>query len=83
MDLIELQDRASKCELCDLSKDRITSVFAKGNPYAKLMICGMCPGPDENDEHNNMGWPFVGRAGKGPWRCAKCFVADHGGWHAN
>ena len=64
MDLIELQDEASKCKLCNLSKDRNVPVFAKGNPYSKIMICGMCPGPDENSSTNKMGWPFVGRAGK-------------------
>lgn len=64
MNLIELQDVAAKCELCNLYEGRKVPVFAKGNPFAKIMICGMCPGPDENDFTNNMGWPFVGRAGK-------------------
>jgi len=64
MNLIDLQDEAAKCELCNLSKDRKVAVFAKGNPFAKIMICGMCPGPDENDPINNVGWPFIGRAGR-------------------
>ena len=64
MNLIELQDFAAKCTNCELHKDRITPVFAKGNPDAEIMICGMCPGPDENSEDNNNGWPFIGRAGQ-------------------
>ena len=64
MGLEELQEEAAKCQLCSLAKDRITPVFAKGNPFAKIMICGMCPGPDENDPINKMGWPFIGKSGK-------------------
>lgn len=63
MNLIELQDAAACCTACDLHRDRITPVFAKGNPYAKIMLCGMCPGPDENSKANSNGWPFIGRAG--------------------
>lgn len=64
MDLNKLQDMAGKCELCSLCKTRQTPVFAKGNPFSSIMICGMCPGRDENSLNNEMGWPFVGRAGK-------------------
>lgn len=64
MTLDELQDAAAKCTLCNLHKDRIASVFAKGSPDAKIMVCGMCPGPDENSIDNDPGWPFIGRAGR-------------------
>lgn len=64
MNLGELQDLAAQCNLCDLCKDRKAPVFAKGNPFSDIMLCGMCPGPDENDERNEQGWPFIGRAGK-------------------
>jgi DNA polymerase len=64
MDLIELQDTAAKCRECELCENRKMAVFAKGSPDAKIMICGMCPGPDENEPDNAQGWPFVGRAGQ-------------------
>ena len=60
MNLQELQHTASVCTQCDLYKGRIKPVFAKGNPEAKIMICGMVPADDEN----RSGIPFVGRAGK-------------------
>jgi DNA polymerase len=64
MDLIELQNRAATCSLCDLHVNRETPVFAKGSSKAKIMICGMCPGRDENSSNNKLGVPFIGRAGK-------------------
>lgn len=64
MNLSKLQDSAAECTLCELSNNRVNPVFAKGNPFAKLMLCGMCPGPDENSIDNEMGWPFVGKAGR-------------------
>lgn len=60
MNLTELQNIADSCELCELHTGRIKPVFAKGNPEANIMICGMCPGPEEN----KIGKPFVGRAGE-------------------
>lgn len=60
MDLETLQQLAAECTLCELHKGRINPVFAKGNPNAKVMICGMVPA----DEENKVGLPFVGRAGK-------------------
>lgn len=64
MSLEELQEAAATCQLCGLAKNRKASVFAKGNPFAKIMVCGMCPGPDENNPINKMGWPFIGKSGK-------------------
>ena len=64
MDLIKLQDAAACCTDCELHVNRQVPVFAKGSPDASIMICGMCPGPDENDPSNAKGWPFIGRAGQ-------------------
>ena len=60
MDLKELQEISSVCRLCELHHNRNKAVFAKGDPFSSVMVCGMCPGPDENE----IGIPFVGAAGK-------------------
>ena len=60
MDLQTVQDTAAKCILCDLCEGRNKPVFGRGNLNADIVICGMCPGPDEN----KAGLPFVGTAGK-------------------
>ncbi len=64
MDLHELGGYISNCEGCSLHVDRKVPVVSKGSLNAKIMICGMCPGPDENDLNNYDGLPFIGRAGK-------------------
>lgn len=46
---------------CELWQRRNKAVFARGNPNTQIMICGMCPGPDENKE----GYPFVEYAAAG------------------
>ena len=60
MDLQEVIDEAARCSQCELHTRREVPVFSKGSPDASLMVCGMCPGPEEN----KCGVPFVGRAGK-------------------
>jgi uracil-DNA glycosylase family 4 len=60
MNLDLLEKAAAECTACSLHSGRINPVFAKGNPKAKIMICGMVPADDEN----NVGLPFVGRAGQ-------------------
>jgi DNA polymerase len=60
MDLITLYYMAAECTACSLHEGRLLPVFDKGNPTAKLLICGMVPA----DEENKVGIPFVGRAGK-------------------
>ncbi len=60
MNLQTVQDTAATCELCGLCENRIKSVFSRGSSGADIVVCGMCPGPDENKE----GFPFVGTAGK-------------------
>lgn len=58
--LTSLQRRVSQCEACPLHKTRAQTVFARGNPTAKLMIVGEAPGFYEDKQ----GLPFVGKAGK-------------------
>jgi len=60
MEFQELVDAASTCCQCDLYKNRNVPVFSKGNPKADIIICGMCPGPKENEK----GVPFVGKSGQ-------------------
>ena len=60
MNLQELELTAASCQLCDLCKGRVKPVFAKGYRESDILICGMCPGRDENF----VGYPFVGKAGK-------------------
>lgn len=47
-------------DLCDLKKGARNTVFADGNPAARVLILGEAPGRDEDQE----GLPFVGRAGQ-------------------
>jgi DNA polymerase len=47
-------------DLCDLKKGARNTVFADGNPAARVLILGEAPGADEDRE----GRPFVGRAGQ-------------------
>jgi uracil-DNA glycosylase len=47
-------------DLCDLKKGARNTVFADGNPKARVLILGEAPGADEDRE----GRPFVGRAGQ-------------------
>jgi DNA polymerase len=60
MDLKELEYKASICRACELYKNQNKPVFAKGNEASKVIVCGMCPGPEEN----KVGVPFVGDAGQ-------------------
>ncbi len=47
-------------DLCELKRGAKTTVFADGNPAARVMIIGEAPGRDEDMQ----GKPFVGRAGQ-------------------
>lgn len=55
-----IKDIAATCTLCELHKNRIQPVFAKGDHSSRIMVCGMVPAHEENA----VGIPFVGRAGK-------------------
>jgi DNA polymerase len=58
--LPELKAALSAFDLCDLKKGARNTVFADGNPKARVLVLGEAPGADEDRE----GRPFVGRAGQ-------------------
>ena len=60
MDLPALRDSIAAFELCELKKGARTTVFANGNPMARVMILGDAPGREED----HAGLPFVGDAGQ-------------------
>jgi len=57
--LVQLAADVSLCVRCPLHHTRTQTVFARGNPDAKLMIIGEAPGFYEDQQ----GLPFVGQAG--------------------
>lgn len=58
--LQSLEEKLENCYLCGLSRERIRTVFGKGNPNTGIMIIGESPGEDD-DVH---GEPFVGAVGE-------------------
>ena len=58
--LQQLATEVAACTRCPLHQTRSQTVFARGNPQAKLMIIGEAPGFPEDHE----GLPFVGVAGR-------------------
>jgi uracil-DNA glycosylase family 4 len=58
--LAELAQQCAQCQRCKLHSGRTLSVFADGNPYARLMVIGEGPGHYEDQS----GIPFVGKAGQ-------------------
>jgi uracil-DNA glycosylase len=59
-DLAGLRAALAGFDLCDLKKGARNTVFADGNPEARVLVLGEAPGTDEDRE----GRPFVGRAGQ-------------------
>ncbi|KTD11416.1 uracil-DNA glycosylase [Legionella jamestowniensis] len=57
--LSQLANEVASCSRCVLHNTRTQTVFARGNPLAKLMIIGEAPGFYEDKQ----GLPFVGKAG--------------------
>lgn len=55
-----LREAMSQFEHCDLKKGARSTVFADGNPKARVMVIGEAPGRDED----RAGRPFVGRSGQ-------------------
>ena len=55
-----LREALAAFDLCDLKRGAKSTVFADGNPAARVLILGEAPGRDEDAE----GRPFVGRAGQ-------------------
>jgi uracil-DNA glycosylase family 4 len=58
--LPQLAQVVASCTRCGLAQSRTQTVFARGNPQAKLCFVGEAPGADEDAQ----GLPFVGRAGQ-------------------
>jgi uracil-DNA glycosylase len=58
--LDDLRQIITGFDLCELKKGARNTVFADGNPSARVLILGEAPGADEDRE----GRPFVGRAGQ-------------------
>jgi uracil-DNA glycosylase family 4 len=59
-DLSALNAAVAEYTHCELKKGARSTVFADGNPAARVMIIGEAPGRDEDIQ----GKPFVGRAGQ-------------------
>lgn len=55
-----LREALAGFDLCELKRGARNTVFADGNPKARVLILGEAPGRDEDLE----GRPFVGRAGQ-------------------
>jgi DNA polymerase len=58
--LDDLRDAIAAFDLCELKRGARNTVFADGNPKARVLILGEAPGAEEDRE----GRPFVGRAGQ-------------------
>jgi uracil-DNA glycosylase len=58
--LDDLREALAAFDLCELKKGARNTVFADGNPAARVLILGEAPGREEDLE----GRPFVGRAGQ-------------------
>jgi DNA polymerase len=58
--LPQLAVEVAACTRCGLASTRTQTVFARGNPHARLCFVGEAPGADEDAQ----GLPFVGRAGQ-------------------
>jgi uracil-DNA glycosylase family 4 len=56
----QLHQEILSCQKCGLCKTRKNAVMGEGNPHAAVMFIGEGPGRDEDE----MGRPFVGRAGQ-------------------
>ena len=58
--LTSLDEVVKKCKKCNLHKTRQNTVFGEGDPDSDIMIIGEAPGREEDE----IGRPFIGRAGK-------------------
>lgn len=58
--LAALHQAVAEYEHCELKKGARNTVFADGNPRARVLVLGEAPGAEEDRE----GRPFVGRAGQ-------------------
>ncbi len=53
-------DRRRRCRKCAIGYERRNNVYGEGDPCARLMVVGEGPGETEDQ----LGRPFVGRAGQ-------------------
>jgi uracil-DNA glycosylase len=51
---------AASCRKCAIGYERRNNVYGEGDPFARLMVVGEGPGETEDE----LGRPFVGRAGQ-------------------
>lgn len=58
--LVQASIVASACRKCTIGYERRNNVYGEGDPSAKLMVVGEGPGETEDQ----LGRPFVGRAGQ-------------------
>lgn len=59
-DLADLKSACLGCTNCDLAIGRSQVVFARGNPYSRIMVVGESPGAEEDA----CGEPFTGVSGQ-------------------
>lgn len=71
----ELEEILARFEGCALKATASRLVFADGNPEARVMIIGEAPGRDEDE----IGRPFVGRAGQLLDKMLKAIGLDRSG----
>ncbi len=67
-----LTNEVAACTRCPLHSTRTQTVFARGNPQAKLMLIGEAPGFHEDQQ----GVPFVGAAGSLLHKMIACIGLD-------
>lgn len=70
--LAELEAEVRAFDGCPLKKTAMNTVFADGNPTARVMLIGDIPGEDEDRQ----GQPFVGASGKLLDRMLACIGLD-------
>ncbi|HZY97122.1 MAG TPA: uracil-DNA glycosylase [Candidatus Cybelea sp.] len=58
--LVQAAIAADACRNCSIGYERRHNVYGEGDPYARLMVVGEGPGETEDE----LGRPFVGRAGQ-------------------
>lgn len=58
--LAEAAVAAAACRRCAIGYERRNNVYGEGDPFARLMVVGEGPGETEDE----LGRPFVGRAGQ-------------------
>ncbi len=59
-ELLKLKEQVDNCKKCELWKGRKNAVFGEGPDDAKILIIGLGPGYNEDQQ----GRPFVGAGGK-------------------